>query len=727
MTTQLSWRWLCCESPARSSSWRSSRLSSSHSAPNLHLLLVLRPRPPRKRAPRRAAKPPVPAPRARPSRRRAATCRASHRRASRGRSRRAGSACRRPASCSSTRRSRRTCRRRSHSSSSDSHSSRGTRPRRIRRSRCLNLSVSSATAACRCLLRVSVHLKFEPNRRYLTILFVMECTILWFEIESVVRSKSQRCPACTRRKPSGSWPPPRCSASRASSRGSLSRTSSRRSSWRRCSCSRWPAPRRCRRASGASRPRRRPAAAAAVAACVFCGRAQSQDASDAGADLGGEAIGCLVELLSKRFVPRQFDQFVALSLQFASALLSKLLVSLPQQGTTLVAAIDDAFVERLIEFVRLFIETHLARLNPLANEAFLDFLNVLYRFAFSLRSFSHLCSCLGAFAFVLEFVFGGDQAATSSVASPAVAMTLTKYKIAFQTIASDILRKIELRSNQAELELLDDDSLEDNNRTEWQGVLAECFDLLVKVAERMPAEMLTQIAKHIGECSWLFSRSRAQLVLSPSCLVLLDIAEHEASHRQRWGLLESAALRAARFDFVAAATRRARRASALRLQRALFRRVRAVLGGASRTRHADRSLQYLNRLFALSLPSDSEVSREDFVKLHAQAILTLGEFSRWLSLYSARLCEPLPPPFHLIEFTTDSWIAGDASPQQPAARVPSRPPPLPPLRKSSTCLSTASLLTAASLSLHHRRTTRSLSVSFPCLFHHPYLPKCERN
>lgn len=402
-----------------------------------------------------------------------------------------------------------------------------------------------------------------------------------------------------------------------------------------------------------------------VAACVFCGRAQSQDASDAGADLGGEAIGCLVELLSKRFVPRQFDQFVALSLQFASALLSKLLVSLPQQGTTLVAAIDDAFVERLIEFVRLFIETHLARLNPLANEAFLDFLNVLYRFAFSLRSLSHLCSCLGAFAFVLEFVFGADQAATSSVASPAVAMTLTKYKIAFQTIASDVLRKIELRSNQAELELLDDDSLEDNNRTEWQGVLAECFDLLVKVAERMPAEMLTQIAKHIGECSVIFFALESQLVLSPTAsssstspntkrLIVNDEAFSNQLHCALRDLTSLLQLLGALVEPVLCGSNEPSFAEFAPFAQELLERVMQIVRFSTS-----------NRLFALSLPSDSEVSREDFVKLHAQAILTLGEFSRWLSLYSARFCEASSTPVSTLSNSQQTpELLGTLSPQQ---------------------------------------------------------------
>ena len=395
----------------------------------------------------------------------------------------------------------------------------------------------------------------------------------------------------------------------------------------------------------------------ALAACVFCGRAESPEASDAGAELGGEAIACLVELLSKRFVPRQFDQFVALSLQFASVLLSKLLVPLPQQGATLVAAIDDGFVEKLIEFVRLFVETHLARLNPLANDSFLDFLSILYRFAFSQRSLSNLCSCLGVFAFVLDFVFGGDQP------TPTAAVALTKYKIAFQTIASDVLRKIEFRTNQAELELLDDDSLDDNNRTEWQGVLVECVDLIVKVAERMPAEMLPQIAKHIGECSSTFFALESSLVVSPSAssssstntkrLVVTDEAFSNQLHCALRDLTSLLQLLGALVEPVLCNSNESTFIEYAPFSEELLGRVMQIVRFST-----------VNRLFALSLPSDSEVSREDFVRLHAQAILTLGGFSRWLSLYSARLCDA----------STASASTASNSQQTPASPQPAARP-----------------------------------------------------
>lgn len=384
--------------------------------------------------------------------------------------------------------------------------------------------------------------------------------------------------------------------------------------------------------------------------CAFCGRAGTLEESDGSAELGGEALSCLVELLSKHFVPRQFDQFVALSMQFASSLLSKLLVPLPQQGTTLVAAIDDGFVEKLIEFLRLFIETHIARLKPLSNDSFLDFLSILYRFAFSQRSLSNLCSCLGVFSVVLEFVFGGDQQAIAAasafaVASPAVAMTFTKYKIAFQTIASDVFRKIEFRTNQAELELLDDDSLDENNRTEWQGVLVECIDLLLKVTERMPVEMCTQISKHIAECSTTFFALESSLVVSPTASSSSSSSFPSASSDTKRLVVSDEAfsnqLHCALRDLTS-------------LMQLLSAIVEPVFCNYDESKFAEyapfaeellgRALQITrfstsNRLFALSLPSDSEVSREDFVKLHAQAILTLSEFSRWLPMYAARLCE----------------------------------------------------------------------------------------
>ena len=243
-----------------------------------------------------------------------------------------------------------------------------------------------------------------------------------------------------------------------------------------------------------------------------------------------------------------------------------------------------------------------------------------------------MCSCLGVFASVLEFVFGGDQP------TPAAAVALTKYKIAFQTIASDVLRKIEFRTNQVELELLDDDSLDDNNRTEWQGVLVECVDLLVKVAVRSPAEMLTQIAKHIGECSSTFFALESSIVVSPSSsstsstvtkrLVVTDEAFSNQLHCALRDLTLLLQLLGALVEPVLCNSNESAFIEYAPFSEELLGRVMQIVRFRS-----------VNRLFALSLPSDSDVSREDFVRLHAQAILTLGQFSRWLSLYSARRCD----------------------------------------------------------------------------------------
>ena len=69
-------------------------------------------------------------------------------------------------------------------------------------------------------------------------------------------------------------------------------------------------------------------------------------------------------------------------------------------------------------------------------------------------------------------------------------MVYFRFSGAFISLAQQILNKIQFRQNRSELLDFDDSAKDDDGETEWKKFLKPCIEILAKIAEFQPLEIL---------------------------------------------------------------------------------------------------------------------------------------------------------------------------------------------------------------------------------------------
>nr|CAD7589242.1 unnamed protein product [Timema genevievae] len=179
------------------------------------------------------------------------------------------------------------------------------------------------------------------------------------------------------------------------------------------------------------------------------------------------AMSAVNEILYKNCVPASCADFVLNLLQQAMTLLQGWLAS-PEDMD-----LQDSYEEKLIEFLRLFVGLHLTRLEDNPCFPMADFADLLLKFTFHGESTEHLVACLEVWdTFLSHLQFKKNVAQW--------------YSDVLISLVKQLLGKCQFRTNQAPLEELDDDTLNDDNQTEWQNFLCDCIDIIDKVITIVP-------------------------------------------------------------------------------------------------------------------------------------------------------------------------------------------------------------------------------------------------
>nr|CAD7394157.1 unnamed protein product [Timema cristinae] len=179
------------------------------------------------------------------------------------------------------------------------------------------------------------------------------------------------------------------------------------------------------------------------------------------------AMAAINEILYKNCVPASCADFVLNLLQQAMTLLQGWLAS-PED-----IDLQDSYEEKLIEFLRLFVGLHLTRLEDNPCFPMADFADLLLKFTFHGESTEHLVACLEVWdTFLSHLQFKKNVAQW--------------YSDVLISLVKQLLGKCQFRTNQAPLEELDDDTLNDDNQTEWQNFLCDCIDIIDKVITIVP-------------------------------------------------------------------------------------------------------------------------------------------------------------------------------------------------------------------------------------------------
>ncbi|XP_058425769.1 exportin-6 isoform X1 [Diceros bicornis minor] len=374
--------------------------------------------------------------------------------------------------------------------------------------------------------------------------------------------------------------------------------------------------------------------------------------------LGVLAMSCINELMSKNCVPMEFEEYLLRMFQQTFYLLQKitkdnnahtvksrleeldersevvqelrlLLMRSQEQerrsvelrgawkqkgGNGMKGCLTCSYIEKFTDFLRLFVSVHLRRIESYSQFPVVEFLTLLFKYTFHQPTHEGYFSCLDIWTLFLDYLTSkiksrlGDKEAV-----------LNRYEDALVLLLSEVLNRIQFRYNQAQLEELDDETLDDDQQTEWQRYLRQSLEVVARVMELLPTHAFSTLFPVLQDNLEVYLGLQQFIVTSGSGHRLNITAENDCrrlhcSLRDLSSLLQAVGRLAEYFigDVFAA-----RFSDALTV---VERLVKVTLYGSQ--------IKLYN--IETAVPS---VLKPDLIDVHAQSLAALQAYSHWLAQY----------------------------------------------------------------------------------------------
>ena len=196
------------------------------------------------------------------------------------------------------------------------------------------------------------------------------------------------------------------------------------------------------------------------------------------------AITAVTEIIYKSYVPADLNSYLLILFKNAFHILQTLVTE-----PSLIAALSETYIEKLTEFVRQFVASHLRRLVDHSSFPLVDFLSLLFQFTFLQKSPEALLACLEVWAAVCDYLEGSKEGGKGEV--------IARYTEALSALVTELLRRLQQRHHAA-LSSLDNERVGEDGATEWQAFLNACLELVMRIAELLPEQTLA-----IVEAVWM--------------------------------------------------------------------------------------------------------------------------------------------------------------------------------------------------------------------------------
>ncbi|XP_027965982.1 exportin-6 isoform X5 [Eumetopias jubatus] len=362
--------------------------------------------------------------------------------------------------------------------------------------------------------------------------------------------------------------------------------------------------------------------------------------------LGVLAMSCINELMSKNCVPMEFEEYLLRMFQQTFYLLQKItkdnnahtvksrLEELDESvcnplwfqsvgllmrnghvgGNGMKGCLTCSYIEKFTDFLRLFVSVHLRRIESYSQFPVVEFLTLLFKYTFHQPTHEGYFSCLDIWTLFLDYLTSkiksrlGDKEAV-----------LNRYEDALVLLLTEVLNRIQFRYNQAQLEELDDETLDDDQQTEWQRYLRQSLEVVAKVMELLPTHAFSTLFPVLQDNLEVYLGLQQFIVTSGSGHRLNITAENDCrrlhcSLRDLSSLLQAVGRLAEYFigDVFAA-----RFSDALTV---VERLVKVTLYGSQ--------IKLYN--IETAVPS---VLKPDLIDVHAQSLAALQAYSHWLAQY----------------------------------------------------------------------------------------------
>ncbi|XP_062340396.1 exportin-6 isoform X1 [Osmerus eperlanus] len=333
------------------------------------------------------------------------------------------------------------------------------------------------------------------------------------------------------------------------------------------------------------------------------------------ARLGVLAMTCVNELVSKNCVPLDFEEYLLRMFQQTFFLLQRL--TREHNAHTVksrLQELDESYLERFSDFLRLFVSVHLRRIESNAQFPVVEFLALLFKYTFNQPTHEGYFACLDIWSIFLDYLTTKIKSRLADRES-----VLNRYKDALVLLLREVLNRIQFRYNQAQFEELDDEILDDDQQTEWQRYLRQSLEVVAKVMELLPSHAFSTLFPVLQENLDVYLGLQQFIITSGTSRRLNITAENDCrrlhcSLRDLSSLLQAVGRLAEYFigDVFAA-----RFSDAL----AVVERLAEVTCYGSQISLYD---------LETAVPS---VLKPDLIDVHAQSLAALQAYSHWLAQF----------------------------------------------------------------------------------------------
>uniref|UniRef100_H3DNN8 Exportin 6 n=1 Tax=Tetraodon nigroviridis TaxID=99883 RepID=H3DNN8_TETNG len=367
------------------------------------------------------------------------------------------------------------------------------------------------------------------------------------------------------------------------------------------------------------------------------------------ARLGVLAMTCVNELVSKNCVPMDFEEYLLRMFQQTFFLLQRM--TRENNAHTVksrLQELDESYLEKFTDFLRLFVSVHLRRIESSPQFPIVEFLALLFKYTFNQPTHEGYFSCLDIWSVFLDFLTTKIKSRLADRES-----VLNRYKDALVLLLREVLNRIQFRYSQAQLEELDDETLDDDQQTEWQRYLRQSLEVIAKVMELLPSHAFSTLFPVLQENLDVYMGLQQFIVTTGTSRRLNISAENDCrrlhcSLRDLSSLLQAVGRLAEHFIGEVFA---ARFSDAL----AVVERLVKVTCYGSQTSLYD---------LETAVPS---VLKPDLIDVHAQALAALQAYCHWLAHFYSQVHSQNQSQF--ISLITS---AVDASSPLITAKVPEK-------------------------------------------------------
>ncbi|XP_056435867.1 exportin-6 [Gadus chalcogrammus] len=342
---------------------------------------------------------------------------------------------------------------------------------------------------------------------------------------------------------------------------------------------------------------------------------QSAEGKQDRARLGVLAMTCVNELVSKNCVPLDFEEYLLRMFQQTFFLLQRL--TRENNSHTVkgkLQELDECYLEKFTDFLRLFVSVHLRRIESSPQFPIVEFLALLFKYTFNQPNHEGYFACLEIWTVFLDFLTTKIKSRLADRES-----VLNRYKDALGLLLREVLNRIQFRYNQAQLEELDDEALDDDQQTEWQRYLRQSLEVVAKVMELLPSHAFTTLFPILQENLDVYLGLQ-QFIVTTGTVGRLNISAENDCRRLHCSLRDLSSL----------------------LQ-AVGRLSEYFIGDVFASRFND-AVAVVERLVEVTCYGSQSslydletavpsVLKPDLIDVHAQALAALQAYSHWLAQF----------------------------------------------------------------------------------------------